>query len=94
MSLLTESEIEAALASLPGWKRNGNTIERLFLFENFADAMVFVNKVAEAAEEANHHPDMFIRYNKVLFSLSSHDAGGLTRRDVKMAKKIDGISGG
>ena len=93
MALLTEPEIVEALASLPGWKRNGDAIERLFLFKDFAEAMVFVNRVAEAAEEANHHPDMFIRYNKVLFALSSHDAGGLTRRDVKMAKKIDAIHG-
>jgi 4a-hydroxytetrahydrobiopterin dehydratase len=94
MALLTEPEIETALAGLPAWKRNGNAIERLFVFRDFAEAMVFVNRVAEAAEEANHHPDMFVRYNKVLFALSSHDAGGLTKRDIKMAKKIEALGGG
>jgi 4a-hydroxytetrahydrobiopterin dehydratase len=88
---LTEEEINKALAELPGWTRAGNTIQRAYEFPDFARAMAFVNKVATAAEAANHHPDIDIRYNKVTMALTSHDSGGVTNRDVKMAKKINEI---
>ena len=92
---LTDQEIEKALAELPGWTRSTsakvNTIQRVFEFQDFVRTMQFVNKVAEAAEGANHHPDIDIRYNKVTMALTSHDSGGVTNRDVKMAKKISEI---
>jgi 4a-hydroxytetrahydrobiopterin dehydratase len=88
---LNDQQISSALAELPGWARNGDAIERLFSFPDFASAMVFVNKVAELAEEANHHPDIDIRYSKVKISLTSHDSGGITGRDVKLAKQIAGL---
>ena len=68
-------------------------IERLFVFENFVDAMIFVNKVAEIAEEDSHHPDIRILYNRVTFTLSTHDAGGLTQKDFQMAHRIDSVGG-
>jgi 4a-hydroxytetrahydrobiopterin dehydratase len=93
MAVLTDSEVQAALSNLPGWKRNGLAIERTFEFADFKSAMGFVNKIAEAAEAANHHPDIDIRYNKVRMSLVSHDSGGVTGRDVRMAGGINQIAG-
>jgi len=92
MAVLTDSEIQQALTSLRGWQRQGKAIQRIFEFPDFKAAMVFVNKIADAAEQANHHPDIDIRYNKVTTALVSHDAGGVTQRDVKMARRIDEIA--
>jgi 4a-hydroxytetrahydrobiopterin dehydratase len=89
---LTDSEIQKALGSLPGWQRNGIAIQRIFEFPDFKAAMQFVNKVADAAEQANHHPDIDIRYNKVTMALVSHDSGGVTPRDVRMAERINQIA--
>jgi len=91
MTKLTGQEIQTALKDLPQWKQTGNAIQRIYEFPDFKQAMVFVNKMAEAAEEANHHPDIDIRYNKVTVALTSHDSGGVTGRDVKMAKRINGL---
>jgi 4a-hydroxytetrahydrobiopterin dehydratase len=88
MAVLSDSEIDTALALLPGWQRVGNAIQHWLTFPAFTDLMVFVNRVAELAEEANHHPDLDIRYNRLLVSLTSHDSGGVTRRDIKMAGRI------
>ena len=93
MATLTDAEINQALTTLPGWTHSGIAIQRTFQFPDFTDAMVFVNKVAEAAEEADHHPDIDIRYNKVTMTLTSHDSGGVTRRDIKMAKRIAEVFG-
>jgi 4a-hydroxytetrahydrobiopterin dehydratase len=90
--VLSDSEIQEALQKLPGWKKNGNTIERAFEFANFVKAMDFVNQIAEAAEAVNHHPDIHISYNKVSLVLVSHDSGGVTQRDVRMAGKINEIA--
>lgn len=92
MAVMTDLEIKNALTSLPGWQQNGKAIQRIFEFPDFKAAMVFVNKIAEAAELANHHPDIDIRYNKVITALISHDSGGVTQRDVRMAGKINHIS--
>jgi 4a-hydroxytetrahydrobiopterin dehydratase len=89
---LTDSEVLAALGKLPGWKANGKAIERKFEFSDFKQAMAFVNRIAAAAEEANHHPDVSISYNKVTLALISHDSGGVTSRDVKMAGRINEIA--
>jgi len=90
---LPESEVRNALASLSGWIVAGNAIQRVFEFATFAEAMTFVNKVAEAAEAANHHPDITINYNKVTMSLTSHDSGGVTKRDLRMAQTINTVAG-
>lgn len=88
---LTDPEISEALKSLPGWEHGGKTIARHFKFSDFVAAMAFVNRVAEAAEKANHHPDIAIHYNQVTLSLWSHDSGGVTKRDLKMAATINTI---
>jgi 4a-hydroxytetrahydrobiopterin dehydratase len=91
-AVLTDAEIQQALQKLPGWKKSGGAIERHFQFTNFVQAMEFVNQIAEAAEAVNHHPDICISYNKVTMSLVSHDAGGITQRDVRMAGKINELA--
>ena len=93
MAVLTDAEIQQELSSLNGWQRNGNAIQRVFRFPDFKAAMKFVNQVAEAAELANHHPDIDIRYNTITMALVSHDAGGVTQRDVRMAGAINKIAG-
>jgi len=91
-TVLSEAEIQLALQKLPGWKKNGNAIERGFQFGNFVQAMEFVNHIAETAEAVNHHPDIHISYNKVVLALISHDSGGVTQRDIKMAGKINEVA--
>jgi 4a-hydroxytetrahydrobiopterin dehydratase len=88
---LNDSEVDKALASLLNWTRKGAAIERDLQFDDFLEAMKFVNRVASVAEQANHHPDIHVSYNKVKLSLISHDSGGLTQRDMKMAGKINAI---
>jgi 4a-hydroxytetrahydrobiopterin dehydratase len=88
MALLTETEIKERLARVPGWERRGKEIRRTWAFADFRAAMAFVNRVAELAEAANHHPDIDIRYSKVTLALSTHDAGGLTARDFALAESI------
>ena len=93
-TVLSAAEISQALHSIPGWTLSGNAIQRVYQFSNFVQAMEFVNRIAEAAEAVNHHPDITINYNKVTLSLISHDSGGITQRDIRMAEKINqlGIS--
>ena len=76
----------------PAGRKRANTIERVFQFDDFVQAMKFVNQVAVAAEAANHHPDILINYNKVTLTLVSHDSGGVTQRDIRMAGKINEIA--
>jgi 4a-hydroxytetrahydrobiopterin dehydratase len=91
MSVLTPEMVQESLRSLPLWKLEGEEIVRRYEFPDFAAAMVFVNQVAEKAEQAGHHPDIDIRYNKVRLALVSHDKGGLTKRDMAMAETIDSL---
>ncbi|MDR3459096.1 MAG: 4a-hydroxytetrahydrobiopterin dehydratase [Verrucomicrobiae bacterium] len=86
--------IQSALATLPQWRRNGRVIVRTFEFEDFVAAMKFVNAVAAAAELAQHHPDVDIRWNKVMLALSTHDAGGLTEKDFALARQCDALAAG
>jgi 4a-hydroxytetrahydrobiopterin dehydratase len=88
MSLLNYAKVVERLKSLPGWRLENKEIVRTFEFSDFRAAMQFVNAVAEQAETAGHHPDIDIRYNKVRLALTSHDAGGLTERDLKMAEML------
>ena len=92
MSILTTEMVQEGLRSLPGWKLEGKEIVRHYQFPDFVAAMLFVNQVAEKAETAGHHPDIDIRYNKVRLALISHDQGGLTQRDLKMAQALDSLS--
>ena len=93
MQKLEESQIAVAMTSLPQWQRQGDIISRTFEFEDFPAAMKFVDAVAVVAEQANHHPDIDIRWNKVTLALTTHDAGGLTQKDFELARKFDQISG-
>lgn len=92
METLTTAAIAAALAELPGWAptdADGATaIQKQYRFKDFVAAMAFVNAVAERAEEAGHHPDILIRYNRVTLTLSTHDAGGVTTRDIELAQRV------
>jgi 4a-hydroxytetrahydrobiopterin dehydratase len=91
MSVLTADEVQKRLRALPQWKLVGEEIVREFLFADFVAAMGFVNRVAEQAEKAQHHPDIDIRYNKVRLALVTHDKGGLTDQDMKMASVADSL---
>ena len=92
MPLLTAQAVEEKLKQLQGWKLDGGEIVREFSFADFVEALQFVNAVGEKAEAANHHPDIDIRYNKVKLALISHDVGGLTERDFRLAEVVNGIS--
>jgi 4a-hydroxytetrahydrobiopterin dehydratase len=86
---LNDEEVDNRLKRLP-WEREGDEIVREWRFEDFAEAIGFVNRVAEVAEEANHHPDIFVHgWNKVKLSLTNHSAGGLTDTDFQMALRFD-----
>ncbi|MFZ0631298.1 MAG: 4a-hydroxytetrahydrobiopterin dehydratase [Acidobacteriaceae bacterium] len=91
MPLLDDRTVRQKLTSMPLWSLEGGELVRHCAFENFVEAMQFVNSVAELAEGAGHHPDIDIRYNKVRLALVSHDAGGLTDRDFDLAAAIDGL---
>ena len=86
---LSKDEVEQRLKSLDGWKRDDDEIEKKYEFADFAQAMAFVNRVAQAAEAMDHHPDIEISYNKVEMSLSTHSEGGITQKDFDLAAKID-----
>ncbi len=83
------AKIILALSTLPKWSRSGEIISRTFAFKDFPAAMKFVNAVAELAEQAQHHPDVDIRWNKVTLALTTHDAGGLTEKDFELARQLD-----
>ena len=89
---LTEDEIARHLAHLPGWVREGDAISRSYTFSSFVRALEFVNAIGGKAEEARHHPDMDIRYTHVTLALTTHEAGGLTLRDMEMAASADGAA--
>jgi len=83
------------MASMSDWSQRPDALERDFDFEDFAEAMAFVNRVAGVAEELNHHPDILVHgWNKVRLTLSTHSAGGLTDADHALARRIDGLTGG
>ena len=89
MTRLDEAEIAAGLVRIPGWQRHGESIRRRYTLPGFREALGFVNRVAELAEAADHHPDILIEYRNVTLTLSTHDAGGLTERDLALAARID-----
>jgi 4a-hydroxytetrahydrobiopterin dehydratase len=92
MALLSDTEIEERLSGSE-WTRSGDEIVRDWKFADFAEAMAFVNRVAGAAEEANHHPDILVHgWNKVRLSLTNHSEGGLTEPDFTMAARFDGLA--
>ncbi|HUF76714.1 MAG TPA: 4a-hydroxytetrahydrobiopterin dehydratase [Longimicrobiales bacterium] len=86
--LNTES-IKGWLSARKGWKRRANKLTKDFAFESFRDSIVFVNRVATLADDMNHHPDIDIRYSTVTVSVTTHDAGGITEKDLDLAEQID-----
>jgi 4a-hydroxytetrahydrobiopterin dehydratase len=90
LAALTDAESDERLEALSGWTRVGSEIRKQYAFADFKQAMAFVNRVADLAEQADHHPDIVINYNKVGLTLTSHDTGGLTERDFRLASRIDG----
>lgn len=86
---LTAEDVAARLAALPQWAEAAGAIQRTYQFKDFVEAMKFVNRAAELAEKAQHHPDILIRWNKVTMSLSTHDAGGITQKDFDLASQMD-----
>jgi len=92
MSPLSESEISTRLASIPSWQVQKGELVRTFTFKDFRGSLAFVNHVGDLAEKAGHHPDIDIRYNRVRLALVTHDAGGLTDKDFKLAASADTIT--
>jgi 4a-hydroxytetrahydrobiopterin dehydratase len=92
MELLTDDEIASRLAGVPGWARDGSSIVTTVTRSDFRDALLFTGAVAYLAEQANHHPDILIQWNKVTLTLSTHSEGGLTANDFDLAAKISALS--
>ncbi|MGW9480381.1 4a-hydroxytetrahydrobiopterin dehydratase [Saccharomonospora azurea] len=89
--LLSDESIDEALRTLPEWRRAGDAIERTAELASFPAAIDAVNRVAERAEAANHHPDIDIRWRTVTFRLSTHSHGGITDKDVAFAREVDEV---
>ena len=90
---LTDDEVDSALAGLEGWTREADSIRRTFVCADFRGAIALVDAVADAAEAADHHPDIEVRrYKRVTFTLSTHAARAITRRDVELAAEIDRLA--
>ena len=89
--LLTDDEIAAALAGLPGWQRDGGCLRRQYAFADFRAAFAFMGQVAALAEAQDHHPDWCNSWNRLDIRLSTHEAGGITALDVRLAAAIDAL---
>ena len=93
MATLSDAEVAQRLARLADWRREQDTIVRERKLADFAAAIAFVDRVAQLAEAANHHPDILVHgYNGVRLTLSTHSAGGLTAADFELAAQIDGLT--
>lgn len=95
MQRLTDAQRERALAALPAWgyaPERGGLIQRRFTFANFTQAFAFMTEVALHAEKSDHHPEWFNVYNRVEITLTTHDADGLSERDIALARSIDAIA--
>ncbi len=93
MAVLTDEQVDAALPDLNGWERSDGALRRSIKFPAFLDGIDAVRRVAEKAEAKDHHPDIDIRWRTVTFALVTHSEGGITEKDVEMAREIDGIVG-
>ena len=92
MTLLTETDISERLRDLDGWVQTPEGIRKQYVLNDFRSAVNLVNRVADLAEEANHHPEILINYKRVTFTLTTHDAGGITEKDVDLAARIEAIA--
>jgi 4a-hydroxytetrahydrobiopterin dehydratase len=89
MARLSDAELAASLGTLPGWSVETGQLVKGFTFATFSEAIAFVNRVAELAEEVQHHPDMLIQYATVTMRLSTHSEGGITDKDTQLARGIE-----
>ena len=89
---LSETEVQTALQGLPGWGLEGGAIVKTYKFGRFADGIAFVQRIAVAADKMDHHPDIDIRYTKIRIALSTHDAGGITAMDTRLAGEIERLA--
>jgi len=94
MALLSDAEIEAGLATLDGWSRVGDAIEKVFTWPDFPAAVDFVRGLVPPVEAADHHPDITIHYRRVTLTFSTHSAGGLTAKDIDGARAVEGVAAG
>ncbi len=92
MKVLVQEEIQERLKELDGWTSTPQGIKKMYQLADFRSVMNFVSRVADLAEEADHHPDIFISYEKVTFTLITHDAGGITQKDFDLASRIEAIA--
>jgi len=91
MSRLSGIEIQDALSGLDGWEFKNNAIHKIFTFESYLNSIAFINRLAEIAEENNHHPDMVVGWCKIDVAFTSHDQGGVTTACIDMAKKTESV---
>ena len=91
MPLLSDEDILDKLGGLDGWERVDDQITKLFKLKNYIESVGFVNKVALLAERADHHPDIILQYNKVTITLTTHSDGGITEKDIDLAREIEGV---
>lgn len=91
MAVLTDEEVDAALPDLDGWERAGGALRRSVEFPSFADGIEAVRRVAIEADRQDHHPDIDIRWRTVTFALVTHSEGGITQKDLQLARTIDGL---
>ncbi len=90
---LSDIAIQRELGTLPGWSRRGDALTKTFTFRTFREGIAFVARVADAAESADHHPDIDIRWTRVTASLNTHDAGGkVTQKDVELARELERLT--
>lgn len=92
MPQLSEDALSAALTEMRGWSVAGNALEKSFSFSTFPDGIAFVNRVADLAEEMEHHPDITITYTRVTLRLSTHDVGGISDLDVRFARRLAALT--
>jgi len=89
MMLLQDADLSSTLAELPGWSVEGNTLRKEFKFKTFSAAIAFINRVAEIARTARHHPEIWNSYNRVRLTLTTHDEGGISDKDVAFARAVE-----
>ena len=90
MQKLSADQVQENLGELPNWSLNSDSLQRTFRFDDFLASMAFVDRIAQLAEQMQHHPDIMIRYNKVTLTLTTHDAGGITENDFTPNAGIQG----
>jgi 4a-hydroxytetrahydrobiopterin dehydratase len=89
---LSDIGIQRELGGLPGWSRRGDALTKTYRFGSFPAGITFVTRVADLAEAMDHHPDIDIRHTRLTFTLSTHDAGGITANDLKLAREIERLA--